>query len=53
MADGRVLVHFARPLRAITPGQAVVFYEVNDPDLVVGGGTIKEVLRRTPPNSLM
>ncbi|MCZ6481317.1 MAG: tRNA 2-thiouridine(34) synthase MnmA [Candidatus Methylomirabilales bacterium] len=53
MADGRVLVQFARPLRAITPGQAVVFYEGKDPDLVLGGGTIQEVLRRTPPNSLM
>lgn len=53
MADGQVLVQFAQPLRAITPGQAVVFYDGKDPDLVVGGGTIQEVLRRTPPNSLM
>lgn len=53
MADGRVLVQFARPLRAITPGQAVVFYDREDPELVVGGGTIDEVVRRTPPNSPM
>lgn len=53
MADGRVLVQFARSLRAITPGQAVVFYDREDPDLVVGGGTIQEVLRRTPPNTFM
>lgn len=53
MADDRVLVQFARPLRAITPGQAVVFYDRDDPDLVVGGGTIQQVLRRTPPASLM
>jgi tRNA-specific 2-thiouridylase len=39
-ADGKLIVQFARPLRAITPGQAVVFYDREDPDLVVGGGTI-------------
>ncbi|MFQ5848220.1 MAG: tRNA 2-thiouridine(34) synthase MnmA [Candidatus Methylomirabilales bacterium] len=52
MGEGRVLVQFSRPLRAITPGQAVVFYDREDPDLVVGGGTIREVRRRTPPDSL-
>lgn len=35
--DGRLFVRFDQPQRAITPGQAVVFY---DGDLVVGGGTI-------------
>lgn len=35
---GRLLVEFARPQKAVTPGQAVVFY---DNDLVIGGGTIK------------
>ena len=35
--DGRVRVVFQRPQRAVTPGQAVVFY---DGDAVVGGGTI-------------
>ena len=36
-ADGQVLVHFDEPQRAITPGQAVVFYSGNQ---VVGGATI-------------
>jgi len=42
LPDGEVLVTFAEPQRAITPGQAVVFYEG---DLVVGGGWIAEVPR--------
>jgi len=45
---GSVVVQFARPLRAITPGQGVVFYDPRDPDLVVGGGTIAQVLRNAP-----
>ena len=40
-AGGRVRVVFDRPQRAVTPGQAAVFY---DGDSVVGGGTIAEVL---------
>ncbi len=48
LEDGQVAVQFARPLRAITPGQAVVFYDREDPDLVLGGGTIREALHRTP-----
>lgn len=35
--DGKVKVVFDNPQRAITPGQAVVFY---DEEYVVGGGTI-------------
>jgi tRNA-specific 2-thiouridylase len=36
-ANGEVLVRLAEPQRAVTPGQAAVFY---DDDLVVGGGWI-------------
>ena len=39
---GLVKVVFHQPQRAITPGQAVVVY---DGDAVVGGGTIKEVIK--------
>jgi tRNA-specific 2-thiouridylase len=41
-ADGEVLVTFDEPQRAITPGQAVVFY---DGDIVFGGGWICAVPR--------
>ena len=37
LSDGRIKVVFDEPQRAITLGQAVVFY---DGDIVVGGGTI-------------
>lgn len=41
MENGRARVEFDEPQRAITPGQAIVLY---DGDLVVGGGTITEVM---------
>jgi len=40
-ANGTVRVEFDEPQRALTTGQAVVFY---DGDTVIGGGTITDVL---------
>lgn len=42
LADDKIKVTFDEPQRAITPGQAVVFY---DGDYVVGGGTITTGLK--------
>lgn len=39
--DGRIEVRFAQPQRAVTPGQAVVYYQGES---VIGGGIIDEVL---------
>jgi tRNA-specific 2-thiouridylase len=38
--NGSVDVHFARPQKAVTPGQAIVFYNM---DKVLGGGTIYQI----------
>ena len=45
LEGARVKLVFDQSQRAITPGQAVVLY---DGDLVLGGGTIEPVIRRTP-----
>lgn len=41
--DDAVKVTFDEPVRAITPGQAVVFY---DGDVCLGGATIDDVYKR-------
>ena len=41
LSDNRVRVEFKEPERAITPGQAAVFY---DGEMVIGGGTIERVI---------
>lgn len=40
--DQKVKVTFAEPQRAITPGQAIVYYQQ---DLVIGGGIIEQVIQ--------
>jgi len=42
--DGSAEVRFEAPQRAVTPGQAVVFY---DGELLLGGGTIARAVRTT------
>lgn len=46
--EDKIYVKFAEPQLAITPGQAIVFY---DDDIVIGGGTIE--LASRPGNSVI
>lgn len=41
--DGRIRVRWREPQRMASPGQAAVFYDASDPDLVVGGATVAPV----------
>ena len=44
MPEGRARLSFDEPQRAVAPGQAAVCYDASDPDLVLGGGTIRRRL---------
>lgn len=46
LEDGKVNVTFAEPARAVTPGQAVVFY---DGEICLGGGIIDVILKDDEP----
>ena len=46
LEDNQVLVEFDERQRAITPGQAVVFY---DGDVCLGGGTIDKIMKNDSP----
>ncbi len=38
--DGRIRVRWMEPQRLPAPGQATVFYDASEPDLLVGGATV-------------
>jgi tRNA-specific 2-thiouridylase len=40
VTTGQCRVHFDEAQRAVAPGQAAVFYDLDDPEIVLGGGTI-------------
>ncbi len=44
--DRSARVCFDEPVRAVAPGQAAVFYDAGDPDVVLGGGWIAGAPRR-------
>ena len=41
--EGNIRVEFNVPIKAITPGQSAVFYDVNRPEVLLGGGHILSV----------
>ena len=42
LPEDRIRVQWREPQRLASPGQAAVFYDTSDPDLVVGGGTVAQ-----------
>jgi tRNA-uridine 2-sulfurtransferase len=40
LSADRLRLTFDEPQRAVAPGQAAVLYDLDEPDVVVGGGTI-------------
>jgi tRNA-uridine 2-sulfurtransferase len=47
LSPDRLRLTFEEPQRAVAPGQAAVLYDFDDPDVVVGGGTICRPARKT------
>jgi tRNA-specific 2-thiouridylase len=47
LSADRLRLTFDDPQRAVAPGQAAVLYDLDDPDVVVGGGTICRPMRDT------
>jgi len=47
LSADRLRLTFDEPQRAVAPGQAAVLYDLADPDVVVGGGTIRRPERDT------
>lgn len=45
LSAGRLRLTFDEPQRAVAPGQAAVLYGLDDPDVVVAGGTICRLRR--------
>lgn len=43
LTDGRIRVRWHKPQRMPAPGQAAVFYDASDPDLLVGGATVAAI----------
>jgi tRNA-specific 2-thiouridylase len=41
LPDAHARIVFDDPQRAITPGQATIFYDIDEADEVVGGGWIE------------
>jgi tRNA-specific 2-thiouridylase len=42
---GKFQVHFEEPQQAVAPGQAIVLYDLDQPDWVIGGGWIERTIR--------
>jgi tRNA-specific 2-thiouridylase len=40
LGDGRIRIRWQQPQPASAPGQAAVFYDASEPDLLVGGATV-------------
>jgi tRNA-specific 2-thiouridylase len=48
LPDGTVEVHWTEPQRRVSPGQSVVFYDLDD-QWVIGGATVRPTPTRRVP----